>query len=343
MNVRPRATGDRLPAGAWSGSTSGRAGLQARRISVGGGGSHGADLQGRVGAAGLTAMTFILLVVLALSACSRPQPQVHDSPQRIVSLVPAVTEMLFAMGAGDRVVGVSSFDRYPPEASTRVKVGGLIDPDLERILSLRPDLVVVYSSQDELREQLRRSGIPTFDYRHAGLADVTVTIRELGRRLGNARTADDLAASIERRIGAVGQSVADLPRPRTALIFGRQPLSLRNVYVSGGVGFLHDILTAAGADNVFADVSRESLQATSETLLSRAPELIVELHYGRAMSPDDLARERSVWNVLSGVPAVRSGRIVQLVGDEFVVPGPRVADAAECMARAIHAGALSRE
>ena len=93
-------------------------------------------------------------------------PRAQAPPQRIVSLVPAVTEMLFAIGAGPRVVGVSSFDKYPPEVSTRARVGALVDPDLERILSLRPDLVVVYATQDEFRAQLERARIPAFVYQH---------------------------------------------------------------------------------------------------------------------------------------------------------------------------------
>ena len=95
--------------------------------------------------------------------------------------------MLFAMGAGPRVIGVGNYDRYPPEALTRTKVGGLIDPDVERIISLKPDLVVIYGTQNDLRVQLERAGIPMFPYQHSGLADVTQTIRALGARVGSAK------------------------------------------------------------------------------------------------------------------------------------------------------------
>ena len=120
--------------------------------------------------------TSIALVLFLICAALDAQTR----PQRIVSIVPSVTEMLFAMGAGPRVVGVGNFDRYPPEALTRPKVGGLIDPDVERIISLKPDLMVVYGTQSDLRAQMDRAGIPMFLYQHAGLADITSTIRELG-------------------------------------------------------------------------------------------------------------------------------------------------------------------
>ena len=266
---------------------------------------------------------------------------IRGAPRRIVSVVPAVTEMLFAMNAGNRVVGVSSFDTYPPEAAGRARVGALVDPDVERILALRPDLVVTYASQADLVRQMHSAGVATFDYRHGGLDDVAATIRSLGRRLQTTGPAEALAVSIERRVAAVGAAVRGRRRPGALLVFGREPLALRNVYASGGVGFLHDMLAAAGADNVFGDVGRESVQATSELILTRAPEVIVELRYGRTLTRDEVRRERDTWNLLPGVPAVARGRVIVLVGDEFVVPGPRVAAALERLARALHPEAFA--
>ena len=104
----------------------------------------------------------------------------------MVSLVPAVTEMLFAVGAGPQVVGVSSFDKTPAEVATRPRVGALLDPDLERILSLKPDLVVTYGSQDALHEQLARASIATFTYRHGGIGDTLETLEAIGARTGHA-------------------------------------------------------------------------------------------------------------------------------------------------------------
>jgi iron complex transport system substrate-binding protein len=151
----------------------------------------------------------LLLLLVTVDAQTRPQ--------RIVSIVPSVTEMLFAMGAGPRVVGVGNFDRYPPEALTRAKVGGLIDPDVERIISLKPDLVVVYGTQMDLRTQMERASIPIFLYQHAGLSDITSTIRELGERIGSVKEGTALANQIEADVADVKRRVAGRPRPRTLL------------------------------------------------------------------------------------------------------------------------------
>jgi cobalamin transport system substrate-binding protein len=303
----------------------------------------------------LPAACCLLLAVLALSACGnntnpspaeQPEPArpqaVARSPQRIVSIVPAVTEMLFAIGAGPKVVAVGSFDKYPPEVRDLPRVGALIDPDVERIISLRPDLVIVDKGQIDLQRKLANARIATFLYALGGLDNVGRTIRELGTITGQARQAALLAGTIESRLASLRRRMAGLPRPPTMLVFSREPGGLRNIYVSGGIGFLNDVLEVAGGANIFAGVHRESLQVTTETVLSSAPEVILELRYGAAFTPEQIERDRASWNLLASVPAVRDGRVYELVGDELVVPGPRVVDTAERMARILHPEAFAR-
>jgi iron complex transport system substrate-binding protein len=264
------------------------------------------------------------------------------SPRRIISLIPATTEMLFAMGAADRLAGVGSYDRFPPEVERFPRVGGLLDPSVERILSLRPDLVIVYDTQTELKGQLARAGIPIFSYAHRGLSDITETMRTLGVRLGAASAADAAATQIEQQLAAIKARAADRPRPRTLLVFGREPGSLRQVVASGGYGFLHDVLEIAGGIDVLARLKRQSAQLSTESILALAPEVIIELHYGSSMRADRLDAERLVWNALPSLPAVKNNRVHLLVGDEFVVPGPRIVLAAERFARALHPEAYAR-
>jgi iron complex transport system substrate-binding protein len=256
-------------------------------------------------------------------------------PVRIVSLIPAVTEMLFAVGAGSQVVAVSSFDHYPPEVEKLPKVGALIDPDLERILALRPDLVIVYATQTDLRAQLDRASVPAFIYKHGGLADVIATMKSVGARVGHAEEADRAARQIETRIVSIQSRVSARPKPRTLVVFSREPLALRGIFASGAQGFINDMVTAAGGTNVFGDVARESVQATSELILTRRPEVILELR-GAPLTGDEPARERAVWNTLGSVPAVRSGRVFILADERTVTPGPRVADGIEAIARVLH-------
>ena len=112
----------------------------------------------------------------------------------MISIIPATTEMLFAMGAGDRLVAVGTYDRFPPDVDRLPRVGALLDPDVERIIALRPDLVVVYRTQGELKAKLDRARISYYAYAHSGLADVTETMRSLGARVGVAAQAVTQAA-----------------------------------------------------------------------------------------------------------------------------------------------------
>lgn len=272
-----------------------------------------------------------------LSSQSPPAPgQDSTAVHRIVSLVPAVTEMLFAIGAGYEVVGVSSFDHYPPEVETRTRVGALVDPDFERIVSLRPDLVVVYGTQNDLIARLGRVHLPVFRYQHAGLADVTQTMRVLGARIGLSASADVRARRIENQLASIRNESRSQPHPRTALIIGRDPGALRGIFASGGIGFMHDMLEVAGGADAFGDVKRENVQASAEMLIARAPEVILELRPDEHWNADRIQSEVNLWKQLTSLPAVRADRVHILTDDKLLVPGPRVAEAVALMARAIH-------
>jgi iron complex transport system substrate-binding protein len=280
-------------------------------------------------------VVFVLALLYVVSGFSRTHAQTH--PQRIISIIPSTTEMLFAMGAGPRVIGVGNFDRYPPEALTRPKVGGLIDPDVERVISMKPDLVIVYGTQSDFRMQLERANIPFFLYQHAGLPDITQTIRELGARVGSVQESNTLAGRIEADIAEVKKRVAGRVRPRTLLVFGRDAETLRGIYASGAVGFLNDMLDAAGGTNVFADVKRQSIQTTSELAIARAPEVIIEIGAGTASSS---GRDLRAWDALGSVPAVRNKRIYLLTGDGMMNPGPRISESVRRVAEVLHPGAF---
>jgi iron complex transport system substrate-binding protein len=267
--------------------------------------------------------------------------QITTSPDRqiarIISLVPAATEMLYAIGAGPRIVGVSSYDSFPPEVKKLPSVGALLDPNVELILSLKPQMVVIYGSQTDLKQQLARAGIAVFDYRHAGLADVTTTIRALGGRVGASQRAEAVAGQIERGLEGIRRKVSGRPRPRTLLVFGRERLALRGLYASGGVGFLNDMLDVAGGTNVFADVKQQAIQASTEQILARRPDIILETRALNSAWPSgDQQAELNVWNAVASIPAVRNHRVLFLFDDRIVIPGPRVVEGTAVMARALH-------
>ena len=288
-----------------------------------------------------------LLVIVAIAGCvlfgasairERNNPLARQrQPRHIISLVPAATEMLFAMGAGPQVVAVGSFDNYPPEVKGLPRIGALLDPDVEKMLSLKPDLVVLYATQADLKAQLARAHVPVFDYRNTTLDDVSATTVAIGEATGHASEARAITARIAHELDDIRSRVAGRPRPKTLLVFGRERLSLRGLYASGGYGFLDDMLHIAGGDNVFADITHESVQASTEQILARRPEVILEIRAAQSVWPYG-AREKEIhaWSVLPSLPAVRSGRIQFLIDDRLVIPGPRVAEGTRLLAVALH-------
>jgi iron complex transport system substrate-binding protein len=279
----------------------------------------------------MTRRTILAILALSLGIAVYPAAQTAPAPSRIVSLVPPVTQMIFAIGAGKRVVGVGTFDREPAEVNALPRVGGLLNPNTERILALNPDLVVVYEAQQELKQALMRAQVPFYSYAHRDLANVTTTIRELGTRLGTPAPAERLTREIEQGLEAIVARVKGRPRPALLLVFGRDAKSLGGIFANGGYGFLHDMVEIAGGRDVFDDVKRENVQASTELILARRPEIIIELH-----PPSDTQIDLSPWNTLSSLPAVRNHRVHQLVGDQFLDAGPRVVDATEQISRLLH-------
>ena len=229
-----------------------------------------------------------------------------------MSLVPAVTEMLFAIGAGPQVVGVSSFDTFPPEVEKLPRVGALLDPDIERILSLRPDLVVVYGSQTDSQAQFdarRHPHVQLSPRRHRPTILDTMT-RRSARATGHDAQARRVVARICRR-GSTPSARgcrARRGRARCWCSSASRRRCARSTPAAASASCTRCSRSPA-AHNVFADVARESVQPSQETLLARAPEVILELRADGLLRADDAGDERDVWSTLASLPAVRDGRV----------------------------------
>ena len=270
------------------------------------------------------------------SSCPSWQILSAQQPHRIISLVPNVTEILFAIGAGPQVVAVSTYDVEPPEVRALPTVGALVDPDTERIIALRPDLVITYGSQVDLQTQLKARvdsvlrlspRRPRAHHGHDARARAADRARRAGRQGGARRS--------RPRSTRVRKSVAGKPRPKTLLVFGREPGSLRNIYASAGRGFLHDMLTVAGGDDVLQDIEKESAQISTEMILARRARRDHRVERGQpAERRRPQGRARSLVGALS-VPAVRNKRVIILTGSGLTVPGPRVIQGIERMAKAL--------
>ncbi|MBI2568375.1 MAG: ABC transporter substrate-binding protein [Candidatus Schekmanbacteria bacterium] len=271
-------------------------------------------------------------------------------PQRIISMAPNITELLFAVGAGDRVVGVTEFCGYPPEARKRAKVGGYLNPNLEIITALRPDLVVAYREHEVLNQHCKRIGVPVLSLTMLSLEDVFRNIALVAEAVGHPEAGRALASSIQADLDAVRGQAAALRPPRTLLLLGPLATDGTHPMAVGNGSFLADLLVLAGAANVFADVARPYFYPSTEEILARQPEVILETVL--EVEPIAAAGDRRdtdqdvhltwtvspAWAKLAGLPAVRDGRIVRLDGKQLHSPGPRVGAVARALVRAVHGG-----
>ncbi len=250
-------------------------------------------------------------------------------PGRIISLVPSVTELIYALGGQERLVGVTDFCDWPPEARQRPSVGGMVAPNLEIIVGLRPDLVVVTSegTSQETFEQLGRLHIPIFAVRPHRLSDVMTLIAQLGELTGRQSAVAALTEAMSRRVRAVQDAVRPYPRPRVLYVLWPDPL-----IVPGREGFVTELIELEGGASVTAQAPAAYPRFSLEAVAARAPEVIILARHGGDGTP--LAR--ASWERLTTLPAVRTGRVYSVDGTSLHRYGPRVVEGLETLARLIH-------
>ena len=248
-------------------------------------------------------------------------------PARIVSLAPSVTETLFAMGAGPRVVGVSDFCDYPPEVVELPHIGSFVSPSVEAVLALEPDVVIGNQSPGNLRavETLRRAGLRVVIVRPTRLVDVPTTTRQIAAAAGTPEAGERLVAQMDREMAAVRARLADAPRRRVLMVVGRTPL------VAVGPGsFLGDLVAEARADNVVASGGAWP-RLSVEFVIAADPEVIIDSGMGT-----EEGASGDFWLRLESVAAVRAERVHPFLSYRVLRQGPRLPAAFADLARVIH-------
>jgi len=254
-------------------------------------------------------------------------------PERIISLAPSNTEILFAVGAGEQVVGVTSYCNYPPEAATRQQIGGITVQSIsvETIIALEPDLILATQAQTEIIEALAQTGLAVIVLQPATLDDIYANIELVGQVTGHRDEAAGLTADLRRRTAAVQAAVAAVPAAERLSIFyevWHEPLM-----TAGPQTFIGQIIELAGGENIFADVQEDWPQVSPEVVLTRNPAVILGPDsHGDVLTGDSLAG-RPGW---ANIEAMRSGRIYLLNGDAVSRPGPRIIDMLEEIARDLY-------
>jgi len=261
--------------------------------------------------------------------------EIGERPLRIVSLAPSITEILFAIGLSDEIVGVTEYSNYPLEAVSKEKVGSYVKLNIEKIVSLKPDLVIATAGGNPRKfvERLAKMGPPVFVIHPGKIKDIYANIRTIGAITGKEKEGNLLAERLQKRIDGIVEKVGGLPRPKVFFQLGANPL-----YTSGGGTFVDDLIKLAGGINIAGNEMVRYPVYSIEEIIKRGPDIIFSVLMGTQV---DIS-VAPFWSRWPTVPAVQNGRIYAIDPDIVNRPSPRIVDGLEAVARKLHPEAFEK-
>jgi iron complex transport system substrate-binding protein len=287
-----------------------------------------------------TALSIILLLLAGLTACS-PQPAQHPlptNPQRIISLAPSITESLCTVGATSNLIGITTFCNYPPAITHLPRIGGYTDTNYERILSLRPDLVVALDEHAVACKRFDELAIPYIQIDTSSIGALTNSLIQLGEATGHPEQAKQAVNQLQQEIASIQRKTALLPKRRVLISIGRNMGTggLSDVYLAGPGTLYDELLSLCNAENVYsgkvdyARISKEGLQRMNPEIII---DLVPDLDQSKSLTKEQV---RSDWFSLKEVTAIQHDAVYLFGGDYVCIPGPRIVQLLRDIAAAIH-------
>ena len=260
-------------------------------------------------------------------------------------MAPSTTEILFELGLGGNLVGVTRYCDYPEAAKDIAQVGGYVDPSYEAVVALKPDLVILLTSHRDAERELTALNIPTLVTPHDTIADIHEAIRLIGEACGRPDQAQAMVKSFANRTKAVRKAVKGKPKPRVLICVGRDTESgqLAGMYMAGRKGFYDEIIELGGGLNAYRDEKVPYPQLSAEGVIQLNPDVIIDLVSEinpKGKTPKEIAAQ---WNQLRTVAAVREQRVHVIVGSYALRPGPRYVGFLHDLARLVHPECLKED
>lgn len=261
----------------------------------------------------------------------------NDSPpQRIISLSPGVTEILFAIGAGDRVVGVTDFCNYPEKARSLPRIGGLLNPSYETIITLKPDLIIHQPNKHKIKSFVEKLGIRNLPISMLSFAEIFSSIKEIGIAVHRENAADALIKSMQAKIDFHRERLAGVSRKSVLLILGISNDAMREIYGVGPKTFLGEMLALAGGNNILANTHAQYPKVSKEFIIHESPEIIIEIGRTDILTEESSKKRRQGWQKFSTIRAVKNQNIHIIGADYILIPGPRLVNIIELFVKAVH-------
>lgn len=286
----------------------------------------------------------VFIAILAVIVFKPSSPQNNNkhsnitSPQRIITLAPSITETAFALGLANNIVAVTNYCDYPEAALALPKVGGFVDPNLEAIVALQPDLVILLANQQKVITQLTQLGIQTLAVDNSTLHGIQASIIAIGQYTQHNSQAQQLYGEIQQKIHHIQLKTQDLSRPTILLSMGHTTGSeqLNTVYIAGQNDFYNDLIELAGGKNAFQDKRLKVPSLSTEGILQLNPDIILDIFPERDDHNFDMQNVLKQWQHLHLINAVKNNRIHIIEQNYATIPGPRIFLLLELMAKLIH-------
>ena len=261
-----------------------------------------------------------------------------QSPTRIISLAPSITETLFALGAGDSVIAVTDYCDYPTETESLAKIGGFINPNLEAIAALQADLIILLSNQSQLIKQLKQLNIPTLAVNNTRLLDIQQAINTIGKVTHREAKAKQLIAEFDQQIAAIQTKITDKKIPKVMITMGHSigNEGIKTIFIAGQQDFYNDLITLAGGENVYQGTNLKVPSLSIEGIMQLNPEVIIDIFPEADDHKTDLNQAQQRWKNLTYVDAAKNNRVHIIEQDYATIPGPRLILLLKEMAQLIH-------
>lgn len=279
-----------------------------------------------------------IIAVIGVKFQSNAKPVINQTPQRIISIAPSITETLFALGLGDKVIAVTDYCDYPPQVKALPTVGGFINPNFETIISLQPDLVVLLANQQRVVEQLQKLNVNTLPVLNTSLDDVKQTIAVIGKQTQHQQQADELLKKINQKIAFIAEKTKGLDRPTVMITMGHSIDSeqMKQIFIAGQHDFYNDLITLAGGQNVYQSKQPRVPSLSIEGIMQLNPQVIIDVFPEAEDHNSDLVKVLQQWHSLNYVDAVKNDRVYIIEEDYATIPGPRIFLLLDQLARLIH-------
>jgi len=269
----------------------------------------------------------VSLTIIFINGCTTSNDKELYSTYRIISLAPHITEIIYALNAQDQLVAVTDFCHYPEEAAFKDKIGGLLDPNIEKIVMLKPTHLFGLPSHEKLAQELTKFGLKVTMLSNENIHDVLSSIEIIGNILIRNQQATRLITCMKNRLDSLRENKTNILTPAT-LIIGREKETLKNITVAGSNTYIDELWSMVGGKNSYKDLPGRYSTISIESLLLRNPEVIIEfdMNKERGVYREDISSE---WKFLKNLQAVQKGHVLVIGGNHTLIPGPRLVMLAE--------------